>query len=237
MNILGRCVAFAVAYRFVTLLASLLLFFVCLPVAEWLHAGRSAESPPVFEIIVFVVVLIIAAASTQRTRTVAIVAALLGVPAVALTVLPGIFNADGWLIAGYLADAAFLGFVMATLLWFIFTTTRVNTDTICAALCVYLLMSILWAVGYSLGAMLDPLSFVGKAESINLRIGRGGTGTVLYFSICTLTTLGYGDIVPTSAFTRMLAGLEAIMGQMYLAVLVARLVGMHGVKLRDEDAP
>jgi hypothetical protein len=50
---------------------------------------------------------------------------------------------------------------------------------------------------------------------------------VLYFSLATLTTLGYGDIVPTSAVSRMLASVEAVVGQLYLTVLVARLVGLH----------
>jgi voltage-gated potassium channel Kch len=49
----------------------------------------------------------------------------------------------------------------------------------------------------------------------------------MYFSYTTLTTLGYGDIVPVSQIARTLATLEAITGQLYLAVLVARLVGLH----------
>jgi voltage-gated potassium channel Kch len=48
-----------------------------------------------------------------------------------------------------------------------------------------------------------------------------------YFSFVTLTTIGYGDIVPRSAAGRIFASLEAVMGQIYLAVLVARLVGLH----------
>ena len=49
----------------------------------------------------------------------------------------------------------------------------------------------------------------------------------LYYSFITLTTLGYGDVVPVSAAARMFAAIEAVMGQLYLAVLVARLVGLH----------
>jgi voltage-gated potassium channel Kch len=48
-----------------------------------------------------------------------------------------------------------------------------------------------------------------------------------YFSFMTLTTVGYGDIVPHSTAARTLAGLEAVTGQIYLTVLVARLVGLH----------
>ena len=54
------------------------------------------------------------------------------------------------------------------------------------------------------------------------------------FSFATLTTLGYGDIVPTSPISRMLASVEAITGQLYLAVLVARLVGLHIAESLDQ---
>jgi hypothetical protein len=67
-----------------------------------------------------------------------------------------------------------------------------------------------------------------------MRVGRGDTA-VLYFSFATLTTLGYGDIVPTSPISRMLASIEAITGQLYLAVLVARLVGMHIVDSTGQE--
>ena len=49
----------------------------------------------------------------------------------------------------------------------------------------------------------------------------------IYYSFVTLSTLGYGDIVPKVSAARMLAAVEAITGQLYLAVLVARLVGLH----------
>ena len=48
----------------------------------------------------------------------------------------------------------------------------------------------------------------------------------VYFSLATLTTVGYGDITPQTALAGILASLEAVIGQLYLAVLVARLVGL-----------
>ena len=51
--------------------------------------------------------------------------------------------------------------------------------------------------------------------------------TWLYFSLTTLSTLGYGDVVPTSRLSRSLATAEAITGQLYLAITIARLVGME----------
>jgi voltage-gated potassium channel Kch len=65
----------------------------------------------------------------------------------------------------------------------------------------------------------------------------GGSANALYFSFVTLATLGYGDIVPASDLTRRLAVVEAVIGQLYLAVLVARLVGLYtaGEGRRSDD--
>ena len=57
--------------------------------------------------------------------------------------------------------------------------------------------------------------------------GPGDLATMLYFSLTTLTTTGYGDIVPLDPFARGLANLEAVLGQFYLALTVARLVALE----------
>jgi hypothetical protein len=104
-------------------------------------------------------------------------------------------------------------------------------DTICASLCAYLLLGVLWALVYSTVSAMDPGSFAtGPASSdldARLRFGDREMIYALYYSLVTMTTLGYGDIVPTSAPARMLAVVQAVTGQIYLAVLVARLVGVH----------
>ena len=83
-----------------------------------------------------------------------------------------------------------------------------------------------WTFSYALVEELQPSAFVALspvppndyvASVLQLR----------YFSFMTLTTVGYGDIVPRSPAARTLAGLEAVTGQIYLTVLVARLVGLH----------
>ncbi|MBW2404029.1 MAG: two pore domain potassium channel family protein, partial [Deltaproteobacteria bacterium] len=59
--------------------------------------------------------------------------------------------------------------------------------------------------------------------------------SMLYFSLVNITTLGYGDIVPVSKLARPLAALEGVFGQLYLAVMIARLVGLHIVHSRNQD--
>jgi hypothetical protein len=80
----------------------------------------------------------------------------------------------------------------------------------------------------SVGAALDTASTV---ESARLQVAQFS-----YFSFVTLTTLGYGDITPLSRPARNLAALEAVFGQLYLAVLVARLVSQQGTtKSKSKD--
>jgi Ion channel len=97
----------------------------------------------------------------------------------------------------------------------------VDGERILAALDVYLLAGLAFAVGYWVLDQTWPASF-GLASGRHLDLPGA-----IYFSFVTIATLGYGDIVPVSEAARGLAILEAVGGQMYLAVLVARLVTLY----------
>jgi hypothetical protein len=71
---------------------------------------------------------------------------------------------------------------------------------------------------------LDPAAF---NHSLASGARPGDFGTLLYFSLTTLTTTGYGDITPVDPFARSLANLEAVLGQFYLAITIARLVALE----------
>jgi len=114
----------------------------------------------------------------------------------------------------------FLAWVAVHILRHLFRTRHVTADTILASLCVYLLMGFVWAFLFALVAASDPGSFRGLEVA-------GVSRELIYFSFVTLTTLGYGDIVPRSDMARTLAIVEAAMGQLYVAVMIARLVGLH----------
>ena len=138
-------------------------------------------------------------------------------------------------IARHLLGIAFVGYVILLILGHLFATERVTVDTIAASLCIYFLIAIVWAEIYSIMEIANPGSFVllsGDTPDVLLEVGGKGTAMALYYSLVTMTTLGYGDIVPKTAPARMFAAMEAVTGQMYLAVLVARLVGMHIVHSR-----
>ncbi len=115
----------------------------------------------------------------------------------------------------YLAVAAYL------ILRDIFLSERVTKDTIRGAICVYLLIGFIWSLLYGLTASLDSNAF---SQEI---VAEDSFSKAIYFSFTTLTTLGYGDIIPVSALAKMLTNLEAIIGQMYPAILIATLVGIY----------
>ena len=96
---------------------------------------------------------------------------------------------------------------------------RVDAERVCAALCVYLLAGIAFGGVFAALERLGPGSLAGTG-SIDL-------DDTVYFSFVTLATLGYGDIAPAASATRALAVLEAVFGQLYLAVLIARLVSLY----------
>jgi hypothetical protein len=89
------------------------------------------------------------------------------------------------------------------------------------AVAAYLLLGVLWAHAYALLASLRPDAFSGALSAAD------GPRAFFYFSFVTLTTVGYGDVLPVHPVARSLAMLEAVTGPLYLAVLVARLVSLQ----------
>ena len=100
----------------------------------------------------------------------------------------------------------------------IFLSPKTTLDNIRGGVCVYLLIGFIWSLLYGITASLDINAFsqpIIEAESY---------GRAVYFSFTTLTTLGYGDIIPVSPLAKMLTNLEAIIGQLYPSILMAILI-------------
>ena len=100
----------------------------------------------------------------------------------------------------------------------VFSPGVVDINRLYGAACIYLMLALIWALLY---VLLD--SYQGQALTI---ANSDPFWEYLYFSIVTLTTLGYGDIAPVTRAARVLTGFEAVVGQFYLTILVAALVGM-----------
>jgi voltage-gated potassium channel len=132
------------------------------------------------------------------------------------------------------AGLLFIGFVVVQLLRFIVYAPRVDSEVLCAALAGYLLSGFAWSLAYALLGRLDPNSFVFTLGPKSSQSMNGFTG--LYFSFITLSTVGYGDILPVSEMARMLAILEAMFGTFYVTLLIARLVSLYSFKSPSEVA-
>ena len=156
-----------------------------------------------------------------------VVAAVFAVPAL-------VFAWAGRFMAGTALDgvgalllAGFLVFTATEIVKYIVHARRVTSELIFGAACVYLMIGI---VGALLFAVLD----VWSPGSLRLPPAAGSAvddatqfSAVAYYSFVTLTTLGYGDITPVSRLARSLSTMQAVTGQLYLAVLVAWVVGLQ----------
>jgi len=177
----------------------------------------------------------------------------LAVPAVALNVIGlATSNLDLYLISQFVYLAFFVYLAYRILRWTL-RRHEVDSETIYGAVSVYLLMALIWGIAYYSLALTNPGSFrfPDEDELVELQAERAAaleqreegeapplpekwteransaSGTMMYFSFVTLTTLGYGDMYPVSDAARILAMLEATLGQLYLVILVARLVGLY----------
>jgi hypothetical protein len=116
-----------------------------------------------------------------------------------------------WTAVGFIAAAMALRFAMRA--------SQIDSEHLYAALSAYLLAGIFFALGYWVIEQLVPGSFAAPGDFSRV--------AALYFSFVTLATLGYGDIVPRTDVTRGLAIVEGVGGQLFLAVMVARLVSLY----------
>jgi len=122
-----------------------------------------------------------------------------------------------------LVEATGLAALLLLLAVVLFHTLRdgpITLHRIQGGVAAYLLLGVAWAQAYTLLALLRPGAFSGAAAAGD------GPRTFLYFSFVTLTTVGYGDVLPVHPAARSLAMLEAVTGPLYLAILLARLVSL-----------
>lgn len=135
-------------------------------------------------------------------------------------------SAVGALLWGVVALVAVFGAIRYSM-----SSARVDAEHLYAALSAYLLIGVCWGVVYVAVVRLDPGA---------LLLGGGppprglGMGDAIYFSFVTLATLGYGDFTPATPVMRGLAVFEAIIGQLYLAIMVARLVSLRVAGLSSQ---
>ena len=125
----------------------------------------------------------------------------------------------------HLCGAAFLALTVTTVLRTIHQEETISTDSVHGAFCGYLLVGLCFAHLYCAIELVAPGSFSGDLMGSELLSESRRHFLFVYFSLATLTTVGFGDLIPNSDPVRGVAMIEAVTGQFYLAVLIAELIG------------
>ena len=153
------------------------------------------------------------------------------IPVLVVWLAPGILPQPVDEVLKYLTPALCFGFTAYVVIRDVYRHDRVTTDTILGAINVYLLISFAFMFLHAAVLMIRPDAYLFAGQPL-LEYFRStpdsrGFSTMLYFSFTTLTTLGYGDIVPAAAFARLVTSAESVTGQLFVAIIIGRLVGLE----------
>lgn len=203
--------------NFAYLFFGLILFFLAAPYYHLLPGvGKNSI------VLLFTVFMLIAVWSLSSSQLTYRIGAVMAICISGITAIDGFIGYNGPLmLIGYCLLLTFCCLSCWIAARNIFVLHQVNLNSLVGAFCVYLLIGQIWAILYALLQLNGWATFSGNIINEPNRI----FPEMLYFSFVTLASLGYGDIAPASSLIRTLAYLEAIIGQFYLAVMVASLVG------------
>jgi Ion channel len=209
-------------------LVALGLWFVVTPFVELYKNGDSIDG------VLMTLVLVSGVLAVGARRWKLVLAVMLVLPAVVGKWVnhfrPDLLPPEVHLVASLI----FVSFVLLQFLYFILRAARVDSEVLCAGIAGYLLLGILWMFAYILVARLNPGDTVHPGA---FSIPSLQSFDALYFSLITLSTVGYGDITPLSHGARTLAMTEAMTGTLYMAVLISRLVALYTSQGAEVSAP
>ena len=135
-------------------------------------------------------------------------------------------SASGLLILRTTLRFLFLTYALGLIVWHVLRERNVTWDTVAGAACAYLLVAVVWANLYQLVEWIMPGSFV-VPDPWRIGRSRDPSAALSYFSLGTMMTMTYGDIRPTNLTAGSLCMSETLVGQLYLAIMIARLVGVR----------
>jgi hypothetical protein len=209
------------------LLVAMIAMFIVLPIADELPRGNLIES------IIFTLVMIAGINALGGTWRVQVFALVLAIPALFARWIdhfsPGIMPPEASLIVALL----FVALMLAHLLRFIGTSPVVNSEVLCSAVAGYLLVAQAWAIVYTLLARWQPGAFL-YSEPVDANTSLSGF-MALYYSVQVLTTVTFSDVRPASNIARLFSMLEALSGALYMAIVIARLVGVYSSEAHAEE--
>jgi len=159
----------------------------------------------------------------QKRRAVMIAAIQVGLTIVSLFLRES--DTSYWIAVALalVATVALILFATYCVLRYVMRARIITGDQIYAGICMYVMLGFAFGAVFYLINILDPMSFVANGELLTW----GDSPDLMYFSFVTLATLGYGDITPRTNIARSLAILEALIGMLYIAIFMARLVSLR----------
>lgn len=218
--------------RWLYLFITLLLPYILHPLIETEIVGIAIMD------FAFMLVLVVSAFAMGAHRRMACFAIIIMVLSQVLTWSSAAFHNVPYKLVAIAVTDIYLIYTTSFVLHRILVRRDVTSNTIFASLCVYLLIAYAWAMMYAFLETIVPGSFAIDSQTFQYKFGVEHVYAelyyLMYYSFTSLTTLGLGDIMPSSPWARVLTALEAIIGQIYLVVLVSRLVGMHISQRRQE---
>jgi Ion channel len=195
----------------------LLLIFVVFPLAGLGWLGKFIVD------LVLSILLLSGAVATKRSRTLTILVVLMTIAGLVVH-WTGVYvpKFGHPVLESILLLSCLFAFAAVTLTQ-VFSPGAINLHRVLGAVAAYLLIGLMWSYAYSLADLMVPGSI---HPTMSSQESTAPMGRYVYFSFTTLTTVGYGDIVPVHPVARTLAVAEALIGQLYPAVLIAGLLGM-----------
>lgn len=217
--------------RFIVLLCGLVVMIFASPIADRLRDGPPSLLSRLLISACMSLMLLSALFAISRSRRNLIIATTLSIPSIVLHSIHAVRPGGQIAAWAYAFAIVYLWYIILLVIQALFQERTITADTICASLCAYLLLGVCWAYIYVFIEYQLPDSFsisdVHMRATSQLKESGGHLSFAVYYSFITLSTLGYGDVIPINPISRAFSYSEAVAGQIYLAILVARLVGLH----------
>ena len=214
--------------NFSWLLVALLVFLIGMPVFEY----TGALTPGVERALIISWLLVVGVWSLRGFATLFRVGLVLVGVGILLNAIAVMAADDLFLYASFATLFAFLLIAIWCAGMHVIVGSNISGNRLVGAICLYLMVGVAWAIAYTITEMIAPGSFQGLTAEVN----QGWDSDWLYFSFVTMSTLGYGDVLPVSPIARMLAYLQAVFGLFYIAILVAGLVAAY-TSNRQNNSP
>jgi voltage-gated potassium channel len=167
--------------------------------------------------------------NVKHHRNVKISAVILAIPTLGFSWLELYYSSPWFFIGNVLFTIIFFMVCTASILVDVILHAKVTMETLRGVVCVYFMIAFLFAYIYYLIEYIIPGSFHLIHRDASFTTFSRNLSQMMYFSFVTLLTIGFGDITPILNFSQTAVVIEGIIGQFYIAILVARIVAVYSL--------